>query len=177
MYVAAVEDAAYKKSKILWWENVYGFDMSVLRDCAFQEPLVDEVKPSQVVTNCPAVGSIDLYAVDRLRFNFSFNLRGSTNDFIHAFLLHFSVVFFSDPSRSPPVRSFGFSTGPSAAETHWQQTLLYLKEVLLLCKDDTLTGQLLLAPALDDASKLAVELSYSFAGTYGQVRGHQSYVL
>ena len=33
------------------WENVYGFDMSVIRDVAIAEPLVDVVDPKQVVTN------------------------------------------------------------------------------------------------------------------------------
>lgn len=35
----------------LGWENVYGFDMSCIRDVAMKEPLVDIVDPKQVVTN------------------------------------------------------------------------------------------------------------------------------
>lgn len=34
------------------WENVYGFDMSCIRNVAMKEPLVDVVDPKQVVTNC-----------------------------------------------------------------------------------------------------------------------------
>lgn len=33
------------------WENVYGFDMSCIRNVAIKEPLVDVVDPKQVVTN------------------------------------------------------------------------------------------------------------------------------
>ena len=33
------------------WENVYGFDMTCIRDVAMKEPLVDIVDPKQVVTN------------------------------------------------------------------------------------------------------------------------------
>ena len=33
------------------WDNVYGFDMSVIRSVAVGEPLVDVVDPKQVVTN------------------------------------------------------------------------------------------------------------------------------
>ena len=32
------------------WENVYGFDMSCIRNVAIKEPLVDVVDPKQVVT-------------------------------------------------------------------------------------------------------------------------------
>ena len=33
------------------WSNVYGFDMSCIRDVAINEPLVDSIEPKQVVTN------------------------------------------------------------------------------------------------------------------------------
>lgn len=33
------------------WENVYGFDMTCIRNVAIKEPLVDVVDPKQVVTN------------------------------------------------------------------------------------------------------------------------------
>ncbi len=33
------------------WENVYGFDMTCIRNIAMMEPLVDIVDPKQVVTN------------------------------------------------------------------------------------------------------------------------------
>lgn len=33
------------------WENVYGFDMTCIRNVAMKEPLVDIVDPKQMVTN------------------------------------------------------------------------------------------------------------------------------
>lgn len=33
------------------WDNVYGFDMSCIRNVALTEPLVDVVEAKQVVTN------------------------------------------------------------------------------------------------------------------------------
>ncbi|NWH62865.1 ANM8 methyltransferase, partial [Geococcyx californianus] len=51
LYVVAIEDRQYKDFKIHWWENVYGFDMTCIRDVALKEPLVDIVDPKQVVTN------------------------------------------------------------------------------------------------------------------------------
>uniref|UniRef100_A0A674GLW2 Protein arginine N-methyltransferase 1 n=1 Tax=Taeniopygia guttata TaxID=59729 RepID=A0A674GLW2_TAEGU len=36
---------------IVGWENVYGFDMSCIKDVAIKEPLVDVVDPKQLVTN------------------------------------------------------------------------------------------------------------------------------
>ena len=48
MYLCAIEDREYKESKIHWWENVYGYDMSIIKDIALCEPLVDVVDPKQV---------------------------------------------------------------------------------------------------------------------------------
>ncbi|CAL8263042.1 unnamed protein product [Merluccius merluccius] len=51
LYVVAIEDRQYKDFKIHWWENVYGFDMTCIRNVAMKEPLVDIVDSKQVVTN------------------------------------------------------------------------------------------------------------------------------
>ena len=59
MYVCAIEDREYKESKIHWWENVYGYDMSIIKDIALKEPLVDVVDPKQVhvVRSLPKIGA------------------------------------------------------------------------------------------------------------------------
>ncbi|XP_072915921.1 protein arginine N-methyltransferase 8-like isoform X5 [Hemitrygon akajei] len=51
LYIVAIEDRQFKDFKIHWWEDVYGFDMTCIRNVAIKEPLVDIVDPKQVVTN------------------------------------------------------------------------------------------------------------------------------
>ena len=34
--ICAIEDGDYKEEKINWWENVYGFDMSIIKDIALK---------------------------------------------------------------------------------------------------------------------------------------------
>ena len=48
LYVCAIEDRQYKDVKINWWDDVYGFDMSCIKNVALQEPLVDVVDRNQV---------------------------------------------------------------------------------------------------------------------------------
>lgn len=50
LYITAIEDRQYKDDKSYWWENVYGYDMSYIKDVSFKEPLVDVVHPMQLVT-------------------------------------------------------------------------------------------------------------------------------
>lgn len=49
------QDQEYKESKINWWDDVYGFDMSCIREVAVSEPLVDVVDPKQVGLLCWSV--------------------------------------------------------------------------------------------------------------------------
>ena len=68
LYICAIEDQEYKEEKIncacsftvnfgasldffLVWDNVYGFDYSVIKDIALREPLVDTVELKATVTN------------------------------------------------------------------------------------------------------------------------------
>ncbi len=51
LYLCGIEDAEYKESKINWWNNVYGFDMSCISKIAMQEPLVDVVDGQSIVTD------------------------------------------------------------------------------------------------------------------------------
>lgn len=55
IYMAAIEDQQYKHEKISFWENVYGFDMSCIRDIALTEPLVDVVPPKSLVTDAVSI--------------------------------------------------------------------------------------------------------------------------
>ena len=43
MYLCGVEDAAVKRERIDFWDNVYGFDMRPIKDIALKEPVVDVV--------------------------------------------------------------------------------------------------------------------------------------
>ena len=45
MYLCAVEDEQMKYERIDFWDNVYGFDMSALKEVALKEPVVDIVDP------------------------------------------------------------------------------------------------------------------------------------
>ena len=47
------QDQQYKETKINWWDDVYGFDMSCIRQVAVSEPLVDVVDPKQVSYTTP----------------------------------------------------------------------------------------------------------------------------
>ena len=48
LYLCGIEDGQCKDDKIAWWDNVYGFNMSCIKDVAITEPHVGVVEPEQV---------------------------------------------------------------------------------------------------------------------------------
>ena len=69
LFLAAIEDGEYMDEKISYWDNVYGFDMSCIKDTAMLEPLVDEVNGQAIVSSIDKVITIDIMTctVDDLR--------------------------------------------------------------------------------------------------------------
>ena len=43
-----------------WWDDVYGFKMSALKELAYVEPIVDCVDARQVVTDAVPILTIDV---------------------------------------------------------------------------------------------------------------------
>lgn len=48
LYILGIEDHIYKSDKVHWWDNVYGFNMSIMGKLARAEPLVDFIDSKQV---------------------------------------------------------------------------------------------------------------------------------
>ncbi|KAL8993787.1 MAG: hypothetical protein Q9188_007239 [Gyalolechia gomerana] len=138
IFLAGIEDGEYKEEKIGFWDNVYGFDFSPLKDTALTEPLVDTVEMKACVTEPATVITIDLYTVKPpdLAFSAPFVLDCRRNDFIHALIAWFDVDF---TACHKPIR---FSTGPHTKYTHWKQTVFYLREVLTVEENEQVRGVL-----------------------------------
>uniref|UniRef100_A0A8C9R821 type I protein arginine methyltransferase n=1 Tax=Scleropages formosus TaxID=113540 RepID=A0A8C9R821_SCLFO len=106
LYITAIEDRQYKDYKIHWWENVYGFDMSCIKEVAIKEPLVDVVDPKQLVSTACLIKEVDIYTVktEDLSFTSPFCLQVKRNDYIHALVTYFNIEFTCCHKRT------GFST-------------------------------------------------------------------
>lgn len=157
LYVAGIEDGEYKEEKIGFWDNVWGFDYSPLKKTALAEPLVDTVEMKAVVTDPAPVLSLDLYTVkaEDLAFKNAFSLSVKRNDFVHAVIGWFDIMF---SACHKPVR---FSTGPHTKYTHWKQTVFYLTEPLLVESGETIKGHLASRPNDKNRRDLDIEIDWS----------------
>ena len=82
LYLSGIEDAEYKEEKIGYWENVYGFDYSCMKEVALREPLVDTVDVKAVVTKPCRVLELDLKTITKaeLTFKAPFILEATRHD-------------------------------------------------------------------------------------------------
>uniref|UniRef100_A0A093VAW1 type I protein arginine methyltransferase n=1 Tax=Talaromyces marneffei PM1 TaxID=1077442 RepID=A0A093VAW1_TALMA len=157
IYVAGIEDGEYKDDKIGFWDNVYGFNYSPMKDVALTEPLVDTVEMKAVVTDPCAVLTLDLYTVTPadLSFKVPYSLPVKRNDFIHAIIAWFDIQF---TACHKPIT---FSTGPHAKYTHWKQTVFYLRDVLTVEEEEAVSGVLENKPNAKNKRDLDIKLSYT----------------
>jgi protein arginine N-methyltransferase 1 len=173
IYVAAIEDADYKNDKIDYWNNVYGFNFSCIKEIAYKEPLVDTVEGNAVATTPCKILSLDLNTITKedLTFTTKFEIFGQRNDYVHALIAWFDITF---STCHKPVY---FTTSPSSKYTHWKQTVFYLQDTLSICVGDRIHGSLSCKPNGNNPRDLDISISYAFKGKYQDIKKEHHYVL
>lgn len=173
LYICSIEDAQYKAEKIQFWDNVYGFDMSCIREMALTEPLVDIVEPDFVNSDFQPILSIDLCRVtkEELDFESDFELNSTRKDYVHALVCFFDVEFSACDGR------IGFSTGPFDKYTHWKQTVFYLDRDLVVNDGDVIRGSIKVNRNERNPRDIDILLRTSHDGSRGQINQQRLYRL
>jgi len=136
MNMSAVQDSKYKKDKYGFWDSVYNTKMSVLKDVAQGEPLVDLVNRKQAISNICKFFDIDLYTVkvSDLDFANKYELKMIRTDMLDGIVCWFDAHF---SKLKNPVT---LSTSIYSQSTHWKQTLFYLQKSFMVKTGETLNG-------------------------------------
>mmetsp|Transcript_8214 Transcript_8214/g.15913 ORF Transcript_8214/g.15913 Transcript_8214/m.15913 type:complete len:430 (-) Transcript_8214:102-1391(-) len=168
MYVTAMEDAHVKRERIDFWEDVYGFDMTPIKEIAVREPVVDVVDAKALVTDAVPILRLDILTCTKedLDFTSKFRLECQRNDYIHALVAYFECAF------TQVHKPIGFSTAPFARYTHWKQTIFYLTETLTICTGETIEGEITTKKNRKNCRDLDIRLAINFHGKHGQLTDH-----
>lgn len=142
--------------RVLDWDSVYGFKYETLKATALSEPLVDIVEERKVMTDPSAFLTLDLYTCTTadLAFSVPFTLDVICDEFVHAFVAWFDIDF---TACHTPIR---FSTGPQARNTHWKQTVFYLRKDLAVNRGEQIIGTLENKPNAKNPRDLDIKISY-----------------
>ena len=174
--------AASTHDKMGFWDDVYGFDMSPMRDAGIREASV-EVVPSETLIAPPAsfrFVDVTACADPELDFTVPFTLhvgpsRDSPNQWrsgpamaagevrlLRCFVVSFDAIF--DTSKRLGGVYTSFTTGSQGTPTHWKQVALYLKQPLQVKAGDVITGMVGCTRGMEYKRAYDITVTYQLAG-------------
>ena len=158
--LAGIEDTDYKATKVNFWENVYGVDMSCFKNAVIAEPLVDTCPKKLINSSSCRILDIDLYTVKKEDLDFSSKYEITftrDND-------RFSgLVAWFDTGFTKLTNKFNLTTSPYHKSTHWSQTIFYTKNDLKVNKGDKCTGSIAVKKAKMNFRQLDIKISYNIS--------------
>ncbi|KAJ2844622.1 hypothetical protein IWW36_005111 [Coemansia brasiliensis] len=190
IYLTAISDQEYMNERANYWDDVYGFKMSAMKESGpVKEADVDIVPSTAVVATRALICEIDHGTATPVSLDFtsSFTLQATQNSTIHALLGYFDVafsrlqathgpscdelaqpVYTNDGStvapkalwKQPESSMHGFTTGPHGTPTHWKQTVFVLKEPVAVVVGDELHGQFVCRKSTSNPRELDLEITY-----------------
>jgi len=147
LYACPVSMKEYCAQNFDFWQDICGFDFSeaasVMRQKCLKSPEVMSVPEKSLLAEPQQLLSIDLQyvnAADVSTVMASLDFVVKRNDLMHGFALWFDVQF----DGCHPVT---LDTSPSAAPTHWQQTVILLPSALLVNCNSLVQCRMLLQQA------------------------------
>ena len=175
MFVGAIENTTdrIKNDRIDYWENVYGFDMTPIKDIAMQEPVIDIISGKSVISDCVPILTLDLLKCtkENLSFRSKFTLQASRDDYFGGIVAYFEVGF------TQIHKPIGFSTSPFAKYTHWKQTLFFFEEEHCICEGEKFYGEIMCVPNQKNPRDLDISLQVKLKGSHAQFESSMNYRL
>ena len=155
--LAGIEDTDYKSTKINFWEDVYGVDMSCFKNAVIGEPIVDVCPQKLINSSSCRILDINLYTVKKedLDFSSKYEITFSRDD-------RFSgLVAWFDTGFTKLTKPYNLTTSPYKKSTHWSQTIFYTKNDLKVKKGDKVTGSIAVKKAKINFRQLDIKISYN----------------
>jgi len=152
--IVAVADLDRYSNLVGFWDDVYGYKMSCMRDPILDEAHVEVVPAASVASDPATVHSLDINtcSVKDTEFTTDFSLVISRDCELTAIVGYFDTFFDLKESVM-------FSTGPCSTPTHWKQTVFYLPNKMAVVAGQTLNCRIVCKRMKTDARALKVALT------------------
>jgi len=152
LYLACYSDEEYVYSKIDFWKNVYGVDMSPIISFAkyyafYPGCVVDTLKGDTIISNSVLLRTIECRTVTLNQLDetiAAFEVKFTKSCDWQGFVGWFDVLFGGDEEagRDPVV----LSTAPGLSYTHWHHTLFVFEQPFVVQKDQTVMISMVIIP-------------------------------
>uniref|UniRef100_A0A8C3Q3X0 Protein arginine N-methyltransferase 3 n=1 Tax=Geospiza parvula TaxID=87175 RepID=A0A8C3Q3X0_GEOPR len=154
--LVAVGDMNKHVDKLLFWEDVYGFDMSCMKKAVIPEAVVEVLDPNTLISTASVIKHIDCNtaSIPDLEFSSDFTLSITMSTQCTAIAGYFDV-FFEKNCHNKVL----FSTGPQCTKTHWKQTIFLLEKPVPVEAGEALRGKITVRKNRKDPRSLFITLS------------------
>lgn len=171
LYMTPVNMSSYVSENILFWDNVFGYDFSPVKYAVLgnkmMEPTITCIEMSQCVAEPEIFYEFDLKTVtigDIQNISQTLTFTLTKPGLVHGFASWFDVEFKGPIAKTPSqsTKIVTLSTSPSARETHWKQTIIFLPASLTLEEGDQITSAIDLCQ--DETNKRHYNISIEILG-------------
>ena len=158
IFVAAIEDEKFKDSKVGFWKDVYGIDMSCMATTVLREPLIDVLDSRAINSSSCKIVDFDFDHMKKsdVEFSTTYSITFQRNDKVHGLVAWFDTLF------SNMKHTINLSTSPYEKPTHWKQTTFYIDKALNVKKSDTFEGSIAVRQSKNNFRELDVKISYHY---------------
>ena len=154
LFVQGVRSDVCEKERLEFWDEVYGIDMSSMKQLSLKEVVIETVCAEQLRTDECKVLEIDLEKVlaTELDFVAPFRLVAEQRANLNALVAWFECHF--DHCAEP----IALTTSPRSAPTHWKQSLMLLEKPVTVEKGQVVFGQIAVARARKNRRDLDIKI-------------------
>eukprot|EP00095_Tigriopus_kingsejongensis_P006342 maker-scaffold804_size94796-snap-gene-0.21 protein:Tk06342 transcript:maker-scaffold804_size94796-snap-gene-0.21-mRNA-1 annotation:"protein arginine n-methyltransferase 3" len=155
MHLVGVSDPNRYAQTVDYWRDVYGFQMSCMKQPVLVEASI-EVVPTECVASPPIlIHELDLATceVADTEFECKFNMTILKDCELTCIAGYFDSFFDLDTEQTM------FTTGPHGQPTHWKQTLFYLKEKISVKQDQIVDGHIRVTRPSNEVRSLIVQIT------------------
>jgi len=178
--VAAVHDPDYMNDNVNFWDHIYGFSMTAMKEKIREDVTITHLKANSLASEPVAFCHLPLHTVKTsdLVFTKPFEIMIKEDvDSLDAFVVYFDNFFatsreqvIAEDARAESWKDtkggVSFTTGPEGEETHWRQGLLLIEEGknTSLKGGQMVKGDITYRKRKENSRELEVEVSWKGIG-------------
>ncbi|KAF3928535.1 hypothetical protein ABW21_db0204926 [Orbilia brochopaga] len=177
LMIAAMHDSDYMNDNVYFWNNVYGFRMSAMKELVKKDVVIAHLKPTSLASEPVAFLKLPLHTItkEELVFTKPFEVEIKQNiESLDAFVVYFDNYFA--PSRNATIpesaraelwtgEGIAFTTGPYGKETHWKQGYLIVQDGGgLLNQGRKISGEVTYRHPKGGPRELEIEVEWDIGG-------------
>ncbi|PVU88946.1 hypothetical protein BB559_005322 [Furculomyces boomerangus] len=173
IYITGVQDDEYMNDYVNFWDNVYGFSMTKMKEGLKKEAVVTVVPGNTVISSHEKLIDFNHYTcnVKDLDFVVPFCLKITKPGKLHAIVGYFDVLFSTNRQKSEldeisfksvdDCLNGSFTTSLCSKATHWKQTMFLLDHPLDVENGDLVVGIFECKKSKANPREIDVIISYS----------------